>query len=268
MKRAKKKSERHVNTRRKRTVRGHRAKRKRARSRFVFFTFLGIFTIGTLVTLSLTVFFFITDIKVVGNERYTSNEIISASGLLKNVNLFLTDTDSAQSNILKKFTYIEEAEVKRRLPSTVIVKVKETNPACQIVFGEEIFLIDKKGKILENTGISATEGIPYLVGVKTENMTVGTYLFEEDSVYRKTLSELTDTLKKYELMPFINTVNFTDSFSIKLIYDGRINIILGSGAQLDEKLSYFCEILKRLGPMEKGTLDLTNPDKVPFRPEH
>lgn len=67
----------------------------------------------------------------------------------------------------------------------------------------------------------------------------------------------------------INEINLADSFSVTLMYQERIEILVGSVSNLDNKLALCKEILKKqdeISPYQKGTVDLTIDKKAYFSP--
>lgn len=77
---------------------------------------LCILLIAGAVVAALTVFFKVQSITVSGNARYTSEEIIAASGIEIEDNLFLLNKYSAAQAIFEKLPYVEEATINRALP--------------------------------------------------------------------------------------------------------------------------------------------------------
>jgi cell division protein FtsQ len=72
--------------------------------------------IGIIATLSMTVFFGIKNINVIGNDRYTQSEISEAAAIKTGENLFRVNIKAAQENILARFPYIGNLKITRKLP--------------------------------------------------------------------------------------------------------------------------------------------------------
>ena len=104
------------------------AKKKRKKSFLkklcVFFLIVAIIV---MVVLSLTIFFPVKSIVVRGNTLYSKEEIIKASGIEKNKNLWLTGSD-AEENIPVKLPSISNAKISRKLPGNIIIEVTEASP--------------------------------------------------------------------------------------------------------------------------------------------
>ena len=89
-------------------ARNRSTNRRRRRGRFSFLTkLLCILLIAGAVVAALTVFFKVQSITVSGNARYTSEEVVAASGIEIEDNLFLLNKYSAAQAIFEKLPYVE-----------------------------------------------------------------------------------------------------------------------------------------------------------------
>lgn len=122
--------------------------RNRRRFRIFLLIFLTFAVIAGLV-LSFCYLFRITGYKVDGNTKYSDSQVFESSGLKLQKNLFFSDINSAEKNLVNKLPYIGSVEIKRGLPGTLIFHVKETKPVCTYQSGDSQLLIDSNGKILE-----------------------------------------------------------------------------------------------------------------------
>ena len=113
-------------------ARNRSTNRRRRRGRFSFLTkLLCILLIAGAVVAALTVFFKVQSITVSGNARYTSEEVVAASGIEIEDNLFLLNKYSAAQAIFEKLPYVEEATINRALPDTIVITVRECAAARQ-----------------------------------------------------------------------------------------------------------------------------------------
>ena len=74
----------------------------------------------------MSVFFRVEDIRVVGNQHYTAEEIIRAVDIEEGDNLFFFDRFAAVGRAFSKLPYIEAVTVERSLPNKVVITVEET----------------------------------------------------------------------------------------------------------------------------------------------
>jgi len=119
-----------------------------------------ILLIAIVVVLALTApIFNITDIQVQGNEKLDTNTILTLSGLKKGENIFKFNQSIVQN--IKENTYVENVEIKRKLPGTVLISIEERKVKYQINFINSYAYLDKNGYILENSTIK--QEVPVLV---------------------------------------------------------------------------------------------------------
>ena len=153
-------------------------KKKRILKLVKWLTILGILA-GTIIFFLLSPLFNILEIKVVGNQKITSEKIINMSGIVVNENAFKIDIKQAIANILQE-PYIEKVEIKRVLPSTIEIQVKERQATFMLEFANGYVYINNQGYMLE---ISEEKlEIPIITGYVTpvENIVPGNRLQTED----------------------------------------------------------------------------------------
>lgn len=92
-----------VSVSRKTAVAAHKKRRRRRRrgKMTLHYIFLLFFLLAAGITLSLTVFFEVESISVIGTDKYTQEEIIATSGLQVGENLFRTDLAAAKESVQK-----------------------------------------------------------------------------------------------------------------------------------------------------------------------
>ncbi|ETJ43033.1 hypothetical protein Q604_UNBC02978G0001, partial [human gut metagenome] len=74
-------------------------------------------------------FFSLKNIKIVNNDILTKTEVKNLSNINTGKNLFSYDIEKIKTNI-NKSKYIEYVKVKRRIPNSIIIDVKEKPIGC------------------------------------------------------------------------------------------------------------------------------------------
>lgn len=114
------------------TVREKR-KRRHNKGRFALvFRLLCVLALFCALFFGATVFFRVEQIVVTGNNRYTQEEIIKATGIQKRDNLFHMDKYQIIEDMERKLPYLEEVTLRRTLPNTITIQVTEWAAAAQI----------------------------------------------------------------------------------------------------------------------------------------
>lgn len=244
-----------------------RKKRNKFRKVLIWFA-VAIVLISVMVVLSLTVFFHIETINVEGNEKYTSEEILSQCTINVGENLFLADTDSASDRIEQTLPYIYNAEITRKLPSSIEIKITETEPAYYIENGEESYiLLDNRFKVLE-TAAEQGSGI-FISQAAIKSSIAGQKIEFEDENTGECLEKLAAVITDNHIdeITAIYSNNISDNY---VVYDNRINFKLGSCDNVESKIWQglaSCEKLNETSPNVSGTMTINSGKQIYFTEE-
>ena len=229
-------------------ARNRSTNRRRRRGRFSFLMkLLCILLIAGAVIAALTIFFKVQSITVSGNARYTSEEIIAASGIEIEDNLFLLNKYSAAQAIFEKLPYVEEATINRALPDTIVITVRE----CA-----GYWLISENGKLLERAD-TLPSGCPSITGVELESPALSAQLSlgEEKTLTTETLLTLVRTAGGYGMLAGIGSVDLSDAEAITFTYLGRFTVRLPWDSDLDYIFRSVQDLVNGLESNETGEIN-------------
>jgi cell division protein FtsQ len=222
-----------------------KSKNKKKKSKKKIFVFLSsIALIGIVVIFALTApIFNITNIQIEGNEKIEAQAILSLSGLKKGENIFRFNNSVIQN--IKENSYIESVEVKRKLPGTVLISIKERDIKYQINLINSYTYIDKNGYILENSTIK--KEVPVLVGleIKEDEMLSKERLKTEDLEKLNKTSKIMEAAKAINIENIITEIN-TENENEYIIYieSKSKKIYIGDTTNLTNKMLYVQRILE------------------------
>lgn len=235
---------------------------------WLLYTLMVIAVLGVGVALSLTVLFKIETIEVAGDTRYSAEQIIAYSGITKGQNLFLCDSKTGKENIMQNLPYIEDVQVHRSIPSKIVIEVTEGTPAGTVEFSGRYIVISRLGKVLEETE-APVEGLPLIRGLELTSAEPSQQAAYNDEDTREILEDITNAVGEVGLDK-INEIDLTKRTSPRLLYNGRIQIMLGQPLDLNLKLRFAVEILSKLEPDDRGILDVSvvkDTNRGYFRPD-
>ena len=238
--------------------RAEQRRRRRKRRNIFFYTALFLLVIGVAVLLCFTVLFKLETITVSGSSRYSAEEIIKASGLVKGENLFRQDVEKASDRVEEQLPYIGEANISRKLPAEIVITVSEAQVAGVVEFEGQNILLDANGKVLEATG-NMPEDCPIFKGMKVKNAVPGKPLEYADQEQKETVDSLMQAIRESGLEK-ITEYDVTDMYNLSLVYNNKIRLELGVSTDLVYKLRFFNEGLLQAGKLtdsDTGTLDLS-----------
>jgi cell division septal protein FtsQ len=278
-----------------------RRRRRRAGRRTLHYFLLLPFFLGIGLILCLTVFFKIEAINVIGSDKYDPLELARVSGVVEGDNLFRISAAAIEENLVGlTYPYIESIEVNRRIPATVEIVVTQSTPSGMVKEGEDYVLITRDGKVLERGLLFIPEDIPLILGLDTRDVQPGEYVgtftkqpvaigeTEQQTTAREKADEENEAhaeevkaslvmveylLRAMEESGFtsITNVDITDPLNMRIMYENRLLLELGSEADLTYKLELVKAIIQeKLEPDARGTLHADNvkAKKVVFTPEH
>jgi cell division protein FtsQ len=134
-----------------------------------------LITLGVLAALVWAAFWSpllsVRDVKLIGAEHTTAEEVAAAAGLGPEDNLLLLSAAEVV-DAARTLPWVADAEVERRLPGTVRVKVVERKPALVISLGTAArWTIDRRGHVL--TPGQSDPGLPVVGGVEVGEIRPG-----------------------------------------------------------------------------------------------
>ncbi len=206
--------------------------------------------------------FYIRQVEVVGNTRYTAEEIeeMVIRGFLDHNSVFLSVFHKQVD--LEDVPFLESAEVEYLGRDRVRLFVTEKNPIGYVRLNEIRYYFDQDGLVLEAVHESETAGtgetapalsdVPPVEGLPIDSAAVGETLKLENMSVFNTIQALDRMMEKYQMQP--DSIQFDGDLSVTLRY-GEIRVILGADTDLEEKMSRAASILPELQGM-RGSLHL------------
>lgn len=245
-------------------------KRKSIKSRIVSkLIIIIILAVGVGSFAAVSPLFNIEEIKVIGNDKIDTSTIISLSGIKKEKNIFQISKDKAINGI-KENPYINSVNIKRQLPGTIEINIKERKVAYQIKVINSYILIDYQGYILEVSSKNAR--VPIIEGFSTEQdeLLNGKRLSNEDIGILRSVLRIMETAKNLGMDKLISKITIkNDEYILELQKENKI-VYLGSATDLTSRMDY----IKIIIDSEKGNSgkifvngDINNGFKPYFREE-
>ena len=258
---------------------------RRNRGRFgPLFKLLCVLAVVVALTGGATVFFRVETVEVTGNQRYTQEEIIAASGIQMGDNLYALNKVSIDRKIRTRLPYVGELSINRALPSTIRIDVTEWEAVARVeapspeqaavreeldggkkdgepaALAQESWLISVRGKLLEqapeNSTAIAVTGLTAIAPQAGEMMKVP----EGEATRLEALTALLGAMEDADLFREISRiqleatrliVRYADRFDVKM----KLNADFGYNIRLMRAVREQME--EKYGPEAAGTIDLT-----------
>lgn len=241
--------------------RTNQRRQKNRRKKIIIRTLIGIIFLCVGVILALTLFFNINKIVISGDKVYSDKEIVDASGVNMGDNLIFLSKTALNEEISSELAYVGSVKIKRRLPSTLEIIVTKTDAYMAVASDGYYILLDRNGKVLEKELETVGENIVLANLGEISSIKVGeTIVLKEEKVFAK----LNDVLTECENVGIteITTIDLSDIYNIKLVYQGRITLELGETDKdnLNSKLALGKAAIERQDEennLYRGTINLT-----------
>ncbi len=210
--------------------------------------------------------FNITEIRVENSNKISENTYISLSEIQIGENIFRISKSKIIEQI-KQESYVENVEVKREYPGTVVITVTERTPAYMIEKNGGMYAyIDKNGYNLETT--TQALDIPILKGTITdiENLETGARISDEDLSKFNGLIRIMDGIKNNNIQEKLLSVDISDDKNYILEFkNSNKKVILGDTSELSTKMLWIKYFMEK-SEEEAGTVHLNDIENVYFEP--
>ena len=154
------------------------AKMKRSKRRLL----KGIFLLGlTALIIWVLVYvplFTLREVKLIGATYLTKEDIIKVGNIYFGEPLFQLETDDIVRRLMQDLR-IEEVKVKRELPNTLEVEIKERKPVATISCDYGYLDLDRQGKVIDSYKNLKAMPIPMITGAIVKDLYIGDDVTDE-----------------------------------------------------------------------------------------
>ncbi|MBQ8416751.1 MAG: FtsQ-type POTRA domain-containing protein [Clostridia bacterium] len=181
--------------------------------------------------------FKVQNVEVVGNDYYTVEQIIEASGIQSGDELLALDLNECMSKVFAGCPYVDSCDIVAT-PFGVKITVWEAEGVMRTEAAGKQISFTKDFKVLEIAEIGETHLSPFLY-VKLppiQSAAVGARLSFGQTTEMSYVSTLLDALEKAEWKDDVTYVDFSERFSLSFVLREQYRIEVGSAQSLDTKL--------------------------------
>lgn len=223
---------------------------------FTFFALIVAVGVG----ISLGIFFKIEKIEVLGDTRYTSEEIINSSKVKTGQNLVLLNKEKTKEKMEKELPFLKVKDIKKTVPNKLTLEVEEIKKYGYIESDGVNIFFDEDKKIIEIKE-DVEENILKIKGVEILDPKIGEKIKIKSEDKGKNLHKILDLLKENGLNE-PTEIDLSNELKVSVGYQNRINILIGNLNELDYKIKTAAEIINnKLEKDESGELDLSMLDQ-------
>ena len=203
-----------------------------------------------------------------GHSYYTAEEIIEASGIHVDDNLLSLSKATVASRIHTALPYVNQIQIKKQLPGTVIITVSE----FEVTYGIQDesggwWLMSREGRILEPATEQTVRGHLLITGMPIQVPKPGDWFkpaategadMAEIAAKQKVVLEVIPVLEDASFFKELASVDVSTSYNLTLWYGTRYEIWLGTAENLVYKFRFLeAALLDKEIQHRSGTIDLT-----------
>lgn len=260
-------------------------RRRRLRRRLVAGLLL-VMAIAAGVVLSVTLLFRINKFEFQGADgkptedtgSYTQDEILQALEVKQGDNLFSFVPKQQQELLNIKFPLLENIEIRRRMPSTVVLRVKPAEESYCLQTDSGWLVLSQQCKVMAVVGDQPS--LPIITGQVAAAPQVGEILVLAEAApddtaesgtpqihsnvatQQQALEQMLKIFKDYDILTEITHLDISNPEQITFGYQDRIRVLVGTLNQLDYKIKFAAHLLQNkegnaLTDTDRGVLDMS-----------
>lgn len=214
--------------------------------------------------------FSVSHITVTGNEHYSEFEISEVCGVDYGDFILFFDTDSAEQKIMRACPYVSDVSVERELPSSINIRVVESEPEYYITLYSEYVLLSKTLRVIGS--VSEQAEAPSLIKLELTGVTRAlegeALVLSGQGDYEK----ICDIIEATDILDGENKVvciDFTDRHNATVLCEGDYLIKLGEWNDAKVKLEVARRVLgdSLVKDANGAEIDVSYPKEASVKPK-
>ena len=240
---------------------------------------IGIVLISVMTVIGMSSFLRTANITVEGTVTYSSETVINASGLSIGDNLMFVNTQTASQSIRANLPFIDDAQVSRVLPNTILIEVSESVAVARVSSAGWYYVVDSKCRVLASSySLSDDDVISDYVrdfeklidirGLEVEETALGTVLKPVFGAETKLqyAQDILAALERHKMADDVSYIDVSNIVNVSFGYLGIYRVILGGSTSLrpsgirhnlDRLVESMPQIQERY-PNSPGNIDLSD----------
>lgn len=208
----------------------------------------------------------IQKITVSGNSRMSRGEVIALMDGLRGQHMLIADLEGWRTR-LKSSPWVADVAIRRVLPGTVAVVVLERDPIGIGRIGDDLFLIDRRGSIIDTFGPNYAElDLPIISGLAAASRDGGLLIDEARAALATRVIDAINTRKDFAAR--VSEIDVTDARdAVVLFKDDTTGLRVGDD-QFLRRLESYVDLAPALRErvMDIDYVDLRFDERVYVRP--
>lgn len=185
-----------------------------------------VFVLWGIYALLQSDFFNLKEIQVNGIQQITQEEIIQASRLIKERNLFKYNLKEIEAKIIEH-PYVEAVNVTRKLPKEISIDITERSEYAIIAYMGSYLFIDIQGVVLKVQDSYISQELPLITGAAFESFVLGQQAAVFNPEDLATALRLLEAARLTDMIDNISEINIEEEGNVRLITFDGIEVLMG-----------------------------------------
>lgn len=194
-------------------------------------------------------YFAVGAVVVEGNKYITEEDVFGIAGIPAEINIFRLNTGKIKNRLLHDLR-IDEAEVTRQFPTTILITVKERQPLAWAACSYGFVQLDKQGIVMAAVKNIKKIDVPIITGVRLGTVYIGDKV--DAPAVKNILTYLADLDEP--TLGQLSEVNIRSAGDLVAYTVRAVTIRLGPPDRLEEKAKFTRDILQDIGD-KKGLIE-------------
>ena len=193
----------------------------------------------------------VSKIVITGDMPYSAEIIAEASEIKIGTGIFKFDFGRTEKKIEGNLPYVKDAKLSYSLNGELKIHITGEKEAYSVKHNGFYLLMNESFKILDSVG-SSKDTLMLIYGVETLSNESGSIGLDENDEKVKLALKIEKILKENGLT--VGVIDLSDTDDIKLVYQNRFIVELGTEKQLEDKIKMLKTITADIKPDEKGRI--------------
>lgn len=184
-------------------------------------------------------YFAVTDVKIEGIKYLTERQVLELCEIEKGTNIFSLNYKNLTKR-LRTNCWVEEVEIKRRLPGKVIIRIKEREPLATLIIAQKFINVDKQGVALSND-VFCQDNLPLITGVSYQGKVIPGRQITGNNL-KQVLNSC--SLLGEGILSKISEINLQQKDNLLIYMIDGLEIRLGGYVDLEKKMKILIPLLQ------------------------
>lgn len=211
----------------------------------------------------------IRSVRVNGNRTIPASTIAELAGLNRDMGYFTVDVARVREGV-EQNPYLKFVDLRKQLPGTVVLFVKERAPCANVQGGGTMYLVDEDAYVLQTINdVKNGNTLPVVIGMQVSEARPGSQVISSRPGKVDEYRAIIEELLLQGVVNQFTQIDITDSDHIYLRHTSGYMAELGTAKELMAKIGTLRAVISALQAdgLMNGYIDVTIPGEAIYSPQ-